>query len=70
MKVDIGCDDSLLVVPETDFETQVLKQMFPVDNNYRAFIKTGTMQKEIVGLKITRDLFGSEKNTKNTDNCK
>jgi len=53
MKIEL-LNDGLMVIPETDFETQVLIKMYG-DGNYTAFIKNGasTSPADLLGLKIS-----------------
>lgn len=46
--------NGLLITPETDFEEQVLLEMFPrsEDSKHTVFIKSGITPADIVGLKI------------------
>ena len=45
--------DSIMLAPETEFERDTLKSMFPNGHTYKAFIKTGLSINDVVGLKIT-----------------
>ena len=51
MKIEM-LDDGLLLVAETDFEEATLKTMFPVGEDFNAYLKTATSANEIVGLRI------------------
>jgi hypothetical protein len=56
MKVKID-KDSLMVLPETDFERSVLEEMFPPckeNDCYKAFLKYGLSgdSDSVVGLKV------------------
>jgi len=46
--------DGLLIMPETEFEEEVLCEMFPSNENskHTVFMKLGMTASEIVGLKI------------------
>ena len=54
MKVHLE-EDGILIVPETEFEEEVLEDLFPatkIQDPHTAFIKTGTTPAEIVGLRV------------------
>lgn len=52
MKVDI-MHDGLLIVPETDFEEQFLKEKFLFEK-YEVFAKTGITPADFLGLMIRK----------------
>ena len=53
MKIKI-LDDGIMLVPETNFETDILNNMYgPTSNAYVAFLKHGVSADEIIGLKIS-----------------
>lgn len=55
MKVKFN-KDSLMIVAETEFEEQVMTNMFPHGSNITTFLKTGSTASEVIGLKIiTKD---------------
>ena len=49
MKVE-ETDDGLLIVPQTEFESEHLHRL--ADKEMEVFVKTGTSASEVVGLKI------------------
>lgn len=55
MKILFENIKSLLLVPETEFEQDVLSEMFPVtktEHPHIAYIKTGHDLAHVIGLKI------------------
>lgn len=53
-----------MIIPETDFEQDVLCEIFPSGVTHKAFIKTGITSSEIIGLKVERS---EENNPKPVD---
>jgi len=52
MKVE-KTKDYLMIVPETEFEEQVLSEMYGEGRTYAAYIKNGLTPKDMIGLKVT-----------------
>jgi len=71
MKIEIckdkekGKPDGLMIVPETEFESQLLTSSFHLGLTYKAFIKCGLTPKEVLGLKIPQ----TPKHEKMFDKC-
>lgn len=51
MKVTLD-GSGLLVVPETEFETEVLTRMFKPGEEHKAFVKCGATPADVVGLRV------------------
>lgn len=52
MKVVIEKDNALIVVPETEFETNFIAQAFNPGENLKCFVKHGLSSSIVVGIKI------------------
>jgi hypothetical protein len=55
MKVKLHDAKGLLVVPETEFETEVLTKMFPTQpsgSSHKAWVKSGQSSADVLGLVI------------------
>lgn len=53
MKIQIE-EDSLLIVPETDFEEEWCAEFIPHGEKAIAFLKCGLSSLNIIGIKINR----------------